>query len=228
MKRAGLWSLLMTKIAPPKFLSRGALALLGVLLVSMSAPAQAQDGLLMRNLFGKIGILPEEKDPIEYRERPALVVPKDTNVLRTPEPAGAAARNSAWPVDPDVAERAREKARRNLPVFAPLKADAGEGNRLKLDELARGRSARGAQMGETGVPRNDRDGVLASVQEMTAGSKLATTPSYPPGTEPPRKYLTDPPPGLRIPSAGAAVGKRTQDGPVVDNFRVGDAWKRLE
>jgi hypothetical protein len=213
----------------PHGFSRSALALAGLVLASALAPAQAQDGLAMRNIFGKIGLLPEEKDPIEYRERPALVVPKNTEKLRQPEPEGAQTKaNGQWPVDPDVQDRAREAARRNQPIFAPLKADASEGGRLSLGEMARGRSARGIEMGETGVPRNDKDGVRASIQEMTRLDQQTQAPSYPPGTEPPRKYLTDPPTGLRIPSAGAPVGKRTQDDPTVDRFKVDNAWKRLD
>jgi hypothetical protein len=216
----------MLKSAFRKIVLIGALALSG--LAAGAGSVQAQDGLVMRNIFGKLGILPEEKDPIEYRERPALVVPKDTSKLHAPEPEDAHAKSGAWPVDPDVADRARERARRNQPIFAPLKADASEGNRLSLDEMARGRSARGAVMGESGVPRNDKDGVRLTVQQMDAAGKTASAPSYPPGTEPPRTYLTDPPKGLRIPSAAAPVGKRTTDGPAVDAFKKLDAWRSPE
>lgn len=219
----------MKTIAFPSGFSRALMALLSLVFVLVAAPAQAQDGLAMRNIFGKLGLLPEEKDPIEYRERPGLVVPKELSKLRQPEQEAAQARaNGQWPVDPDAEERKREQARRNQPVFAPLRADAGEGNRLKLNELAAGRSVRGTQLGEGVAPRNDQDGVRASIQEMTAGDKRANAPSYPPGTEPPRKFLTDPPTGLRIPSTGAPVGKATSDGPAVDPFKVGDAWKRLD
>lgn len=219
----------MKTTASSRPLTLALLALCGFFAVTTATPVQAQDGLAMRNIFGKLGLLPEEKDPIEYRERPGLVVPKDTGKLRQPEDQPVQARaGGQWPVDPDVEARKREQARRNQPIFIPLKADAAEGGRLKLNELAAGRSARGTQMGETGVPRNDKDGVVASVQEMTAGDKQSSIPSYAPGTEPPRKYLTDPPVGLRIPSAGAPAGKRTVDDPTVDRFKVDNAWKRLD
>lgn len=228
MMRADFLELLMKTIAFPNGLSRAALALAALVLMSLATPASAQNGLLMRNIFGNLGILPEEKDPIEYRERPGLVVPKELNKLRQPEQEAAARANGQWPVDPDVEERKANEARRKMTVFAPLKADASEGNRVKLDEMARGRSVRGAQMGESGVPRNDTDGVRASIQEMTQKDKLANGPSYPPGTEPPRRYLTDPPTGLRIPSAAAPAGKKTVDDPTVDRFKVDDAWRRLD
>lgn len=227
MKRTDFLELLMKTIAFPNGLSRAALALAALVLMSLGTPASAQNGLLMRNIFGNLGLLPEEKDPIEYRERPSLVVPKELGKLRQPENETARA-NGQWPVDPDVEERKANEARRKMTVFAPLKADAAEGNRLKLDEMARGRSVRGAQMGESGVPRNDVDGVRASIQEMTQKDKVANAPTYAPGTEPPRKYLTDPPVGLRIPSAAAPAGKKTVDDPTVDRFKVDNAWRRLE
>lgn len=207
-------------------------ALLGALAVVSLAPlpASAQEGLLMRNMLGKLGLFPEEKEPIEYRERPGLVVPKDLNKLRTPENEEAIKRQAAgqWPRDPDVLDRERERQRRNMPIFAPIKADPAEGGRLSVNELANGRSTRGSKIGESASPRNDYDGVRAPISEMLAGNKQATAPSYPPGTEPPRRYLTDPPTGLRVPSASARTGRATSDGPVVDRFKVDDAWKRLD
>ncbi|MFY8113060.1 MAG: hypothetical protein ACOVOC_02545 [Rhabdaerophilum sp.] len=193
-------------------------------------PAMAQEGLLMRNMLGKIGLLPEEKDPIEYRERPGLVVPKDLNKLREPEPEDAARRQAAgqWPRDPDVVDRERERQRRNLPIFPSFAADPNEGGRLSVDALAAGRSARGARIGESGVPRNDKDGVRLSIQEMKAADASGGRPTYPPGTEPPRRYLTDPPTGLRIPSTAAPANRRTVDGPAVDDSRPNDVWRRLD
>jgi len=193
-------------------------------------PAMAQDGILMRNMLGRIGLLPEEKEPIEYRERPGLVVPKDLNKLRTPEAEDAARRQAAgqWPRDPDVLERERERRRRALPTLAVISADPSEGGRLSVDELAKGRSARGAKIGETGVPLNDKDGVRLSIQQMTAPEARGRVPTYAAGTEPPRRYLTDPPQGLRMPSANAKVGRRTSDEPVRDDFRPNDAWGRLD
>lgn len=228
MKRADFLELLMKTIAFPNGLSRAALALAALVLMSLGTPANAQNGLLMRNIFGNLGILPEEKDPIEYRERPGLVVPKELNKLRQPEKEAAARANGQWPVDPDVEERKQAQARRKLTVLTPISADPNEGGRVNMDAMARGRSVRGAQMGESGVPRNDTEGVRASIQEMTEKDKQANAPTYAPGTEPPRRYLTDPPTGLRIPSAAAPVGKKTVDDPTVDRFKVDNAWRRLE
>lgn len=211
---------------------RPAFASVVLALVALSPlPAAAQDGLLMRNLFGNLGILPEEKEPIEYRERPGLVVPKDLNKLRTPEAEDAAKRqaNGQWPKDPDELARERRREQKKIPIFPNFAAQATEGGRLSVDELARGRTARGTDSRDyTGVPRNDKDGVRLGIQEMTAINARSQMPSYPPGTEPPRRYLTDPPVGLRIPSAAAPVGRRTTEAPLEDDSRPRDVWRRLD
>jgi len=195
----------------------------GIAVAAFSVPAQAQDGRYMRNMMTTFGLLPEEKDQIEYRERPTLVVPKETDKLRPPADPKAKTANSQWPVDPDVQEREREKARKQMPAIFATSSAPSEGGRMKVDDLAAGRAAKGSKMGEGAIPRNDKDGVVASIQEMTQDKR--EMPSYPPGTEPPRRYLTDPPTGLRIPSSQAAIGKRTYDGPAVDSFKE-DVWKR--
>lgn len=218
----------MTKFSMSAF-PRSALA--GAALIIAGAglsPAQAQEGLVMRHIFGKIGILPEEKDPIEYRERPALVVPKDIGKLRQPEKPEQHTRNSQWPVDPDVVEREKERRRKAAAVIFPLKSDPSEGGRLSIKEMAAGRSQRGEKLGEAPVPANDKAGVRLSVWEMKKAGEVASAPSYPPGTEPPRKYLTDPPTGLRIPASTAPIGRRTQEAPRVENDKDLGAWKRLE
>lgn len=202
--------------------------LLALALAGASGAAQAQDGIVLRDIFGKLGIFPEEKEPIEYRERAPLVVPKETGKLRAPEETPAQARNSQWPVDPDAEARKREAARRNEPSRLLMSGrDAGEGGRLSTGELARGRSQRGAAIGESTM-QNDRAGVRLNPDEWAAQGKQASAPSYPPGTEPPRKYLTDPPVGLRRPSAAAPMARTSDDPVVVEGHRPSDTWKRLD
>src|SRR3954451_25350014 len=51
-------------------------AALGAAVLAVSAgDAQAQEGVFMRDLLGTLGVIPEAKPRIEYRERPTLVVP---------------------------------------------------------------------------------------------------------------------------------------------------------
>ncbi len=60
---------------------------------------------------GLFGI--NDKDNINYRERPPLVVPPNTAALPAPE-TSAVNNTPAWPKDPEVVERAkRQKANKN-------------------------------------------------------------------------------------------------------------------
>lgn len=195
---------------------------------ALVAPAVAQEGVILRNLIGRLGLLPEEKEPIEYRERPALVVPKNLDSLRAPEPTEGHTKNAQWPKDPDVAARDKERARKNLPVFFPSRNDPTEGGRLSVSDMAAGRAAPGTRIGEAPVSANDKTGVRLSIEEMQQQHQASIAPSYPPGTEPPRRYLTDPPVGLRMPAGTAPAGKLGGDRPVVDNFRPDGAWKRID
>lgn len=195
-----------------------------------AVPALAQDGIGMRNIFGAIGILPRvDRDPIEYRDRPNLVVPKDRSALRNPESAEAHTQNPAWPVDPDVVERRREQERRRAPAQQLLDRNQNtvDGTRVGMDEIRAGRAQRGAVMGESTFA-NDKAGIRLSPAEWSRAQQATNTPTYAPGTEPPRQYLTDPPKGLRQAAAGAPI-KRTQEAPSgFDNNRPEDTWRRID
>lgn len=196
-------------------------------LVSLSAPASAQEGVTMKRMLGHMGIIPDERDPIDYKERPGLVVPKELNKLPAPESAGAKA-DPRWPNDPDVAEREANRRRRESPTYIAPGNDPTNGARLSPTELAKHRTNRDTS-NWNGYDFSDRGGIRLSAQEMAAASKVASEPAYPPGTEPPRRYLTDPPTGTRIPSAAAPMGKATFEGRINPrDDRPTDAWKRLD
>ncbi|PPD16299.1 MAG: hypothetical protein CTY25_02565 [Methylobacterium sp.] len=192
-----------------------------------AAPAFAQDGIAMRQILGAIGLMPSiDREPIEYRDRPMLVVPKDMTALRNPEEAQSHEKNPAWPVDPDVTERKREQARKAGPAPELLAGRSVDGRRISLDEIRAGRAPVGSAMTE-GTWGNDKSGIRMSPSELAA-SIPAAQPGYAPGTEPPRRYLTDPPKGMRQAAAGAPV-RRTQEAPQgFDNDRPDDTWKRLD
>lgn len=200
---------------------------LGLVAASFVAlPTQAQEGVLMKQILGNIGLIPDEKDPIEYRDRPGLVVPKDLGKLPAPEANGAKG-DPRWPNDPDVAAREAARRQRENPVFLAPGVDPLNGARLSPQELAKARTARDASNYDP-QGYTDKAGVRLSVQEMTAAHKVMTEPSYPPGTEPPRKYLTDPPAGSRMPSSAAPAGKASVEGRVINDDRPKDAWRRLD
>lgn len=212
---------------------RGGLAVLALAAVSVTTPAVAQDGNFLRQIFGQIGLLPPaDKEEIVYHDRPGIVVPKDLNRLRTPEEGEPEQRNARWPNDPDRERRRQEEARRNVPSAELMSGRrAVDGARVGLDEAGRSRVVRGTPMGEPNFTRNDQAGVRVSPEEWSRISRQAEAgPGITPGTEPPRRYLTDPPQGLRVPAAGAPIA-RTQDGPrpdMIDNGRPQDAWRRLD
>jgi hypothetical protein len=193
----------------------------------VSAPARAQEGVLMKQMLGNLGILPEDKDPIEYRERPTLVVPKDTAKLPPPE-ADATKANPSWPKDPDVAARDAARRQRNAPGYTAPANDPVNGARLSPAEMAKHRTTRDTGTWN-GYDFSDKGGIRLSPQEMAAQNKVASEPSYPPGTEPPRKYLTDPPVGKGVPSSAAPIGSgRAEARDVGKGDRPEGAWKRLD
>lgn len=197
-------------LAPLRAVLAGAVVACGL----MTTPAVAQDGMLLRQIFGQIGILPAEKDPIDYNERPGLVVPKDTTRLRSPEESDPARRNAAWPNDPDLEARRKAEAARNAPSAELLSGRRTiDGARVSNEEIARSRTARGTTPHDPKFTQNDHAGVRVSPEEWSKISRTSDTAStITPGVEPPRQYLTDPPKGLRMPAAGAPI-KRTNDGP---------------
>lgn len=193
-----------------------AVSVLAMVSASPSASV-AQEGVFMRQFLGQIGLLPEDKDPIDYKERPALVVPKDTTKLRPPEAAGTHTKSAQWPVDPDVVERKRAEERRKALMAFPTKRDATEGAKLSPTEMAAGRTRKGEVVGERRITtNNDKAGLLLGPEDMKVKSDEAQRQALAPGVEPPREFLTDPPKGLRLPDVSAPI-KRTQEAPNIDD-----------
>jgi len=80
--------------------------------VALATPASAQsilESIPMKGALSTLGIIAPDRDPIEYHERAPLVVPK-TMTLPPPAAPQASARNAAWPVDPDLARKAKARA----------------------------------------------------------------------------------------------------------------------
>jgi hypothetical protein len=170
------------------------------------APAQAQSGGVFDSMLGLLGLKSDEQPNIEYRERAPLVVPPQIK-LRTPEPP-AAARTAAWPNDPDVARRAAEEKYRKTPMGERPDRKYLEGELRKPGDIPGGRT-----YGKT--PTEPRpfvvEGSLAesgwvSPDKLRAmGPKAQEQSVLVAGEEPPRRYLTDPPAGMRVPSGKAPL-----------------------
>ncbi len=195
-----------------------ALLLSGLSLASL--PAQAQEGVLMRNLLGNIGILPSEKDAIEYRERAPLVVPPGS---RLPQPQERAAqRNAAWPNDPDVVARRAARADANLPSTEREKFKEQRNPTMGVNELRAGRDpnqrvAPPPQRGSTTFEENI--GPILIGRELAARKNAAEDLSVLAEGEPQRRRLSEPPTGTRKPAAGYIV-KPGFEGPREDTQRT--------
>ena len=186
--------------------------------VALATPAAAQsllDNAPMKGTLTFLGIIAPERDPIEYHERAPLVVPKSMDL---PEPAAqqASARNQAWPTDPDVARKLKEKAEASKPV--PVGGSEGSTNpdnaRSSIWTMLAGRSTSAPiqaagpdpdKLPESGYIPN---AVLRAKGAAFAAQKPDTEDDIRPGYEPKRRYLTDPPSGYRKPSDKASFKKQ--------------------
>lgn len=170
-----------------------------------------EDSFETKIIKGLFGI--NDKDSIDYRERPPLVVPPNLNRLPTPE-TNAVVNSPAWPKDPDVAER---KKRQQAKKTERRKTFEEEGRALtpaELDVVGRragggrapnptgpqdseGPDARALRPSELGV----KGGLIGNLFKDTSKPEVATF-----DREPTRSDLTQPPPGYRTPSSNHPYG----------------------
>jgi hypothetical protein len=186
-------------------LPAGGIAFAMALTVS-PAPAHAQSETF-RGITNMLGLTSEQKEEIEYRERAPLVLPKDYKL--TPPEAPVEQRVANWPKDPDVAAKRRAAAESRKPrqVDDGIYGDSRQGAPLSGREMrSYGRLATGSDRateprymkGDSSREEWIRPDLLTSMRTNDVdGDKLQQ------GVEPARKSLTDPPVGLRLPSAKA-------------------------
>ena len=182
-------------------------ALLSVAGYSGATPARAEEDTNMFNsVLGFVGMqFDKEQDLIDYRARTPIVVPPRTGL---PPPKGAD-RGAAWPKDPDIAaeRRAALDSRRPAPQLTPS-------SRVEMSqtELQQGRGPLPAD----GPPDECQAGSGTPICLYTPWKVLKSvvtgfqTDTVQPGPEPPRKYLTEPPPGYR---QATGVAKATIEAP---------------
>lgn len=179
------------------------LAAIGLMGPVFAGPASAQEGAFMKDILGNLGIIQPDRAPIDYRERPPLVVPPRLD-LPPPAARNVEARNPQWPNDPDVAMQRRREAEARVPTTEKESRRALENNpNLSIYEIRAGRRP-GAEI-PTGpvVRRGDsaRDELILSPDEMRS-TRRDREATLVPGQEPPRRTLTEPPSGFRKPVAG--------------------------
>ena len=170
-------------------------------LSAASAVKAEEDTNMLNSLAGFVGLqVDPEKDSIDYRARPPLVVPPKRD-LPTPLPAGAG-RRADWPNDPDVLARRRAAAdsRRPMPQIGPnTRAE------LSKEELMQGRTDKK----ETDTQSDCQPGAGThtclyapwSNLKATSPSSQTSSDSVQEGEEPSRNFLTEPPSGYRRPTA---------------------------
>ena len=173
------------------------------------APARAGDDgaapmwVGFGSIFGLTGT--KDDDPIEYRDHAKLVLPPSASL---PAPGGNASDNAAWPRDPDVEQRKKEKAERDNYKFVPLfmRRSVATTHDSVVTVGAKAGQAPGERPcvkapGQTCATRTSPSLNWNPLTWVGLAKKDATVL----GPEPDRDWLTDPPKGYREPAEGAGV-----------------------
>ena len=153
------------------------------------------------------------RDSIDYKERPPLVVPPNLNNLPRPE-ANAAINSPSWPKNPEDVER---KKRAAVKQTQRRRAAEDDDRALTPAELEMGRKAGAGRVANpTGPQDSEAEGRRAVRPDElgTSGNlfskffkdntKLNETAKF--QGEPSRSNLTQPPPGYQPPSGGQPYG----------------------
>jgi hypothetical protein len=186
---------------------RTALAALGAgVMVLVAGSASAQEGVLAKNLLGAIGIIPRDREPIEYRERPPLVVPQKFGLRPPVAPGAVEARNPNWPEDPDVKARRRAAADAAKSYPDRERTRAIDAHRVGIEEMRASRlPGAGEPRDYSHIPEGNPDKSRMSPAELRAADPRSRQMPLVAGVEPSRRALTDPPTGFRKPAPGGPV-----------------------
>jgi hypothetical protein len=199
----------------------------GLLALPVAAFAQqAQDDedtfeqKIIKNILGGMGV-DVGRSGIDYRERSPLVIPP-TRDLPTPQAAGSAAHNPAWPRDP---ERIKSAAPRNTRNARATTNEPGTDSILTPDELRRGVNPRAARVTDPSqtagsLEQYNLERGQSSPRELQSksiftwdglmGTHMKDTAKF--ETEPTRSSLTQPPPGYQTPSPSQPYGSGNDKG----------------
>jgi hypothetical protein len=176
----------------------------------IASPARA-DGDMWNSMLGWVGLGHKQASPddgtIDYTPRPALVVPPKMDL---PPPQTATATPQNWPHDPDAAARARADAdsRRPAPT-SDSSSDPSPDFNADADKTTSKTNSKTDQ--EVSCSGSDGKGVCfygpSGLIDLTKGFNMGglftshpeDTSTLRIGSEPPREYLTQPPPGYQIP-----------------------------
>lgn len=192
-----------------------AIALAGAISVSVPSAALAEDDdeesvetKIIKSIFGI-----NDRDSINYRERPPLVVPPNLGQLPRPE-ANAIANTPSWPKDPEIVERKKAAAAKKNQKRRSSEEDDRALSPAELDAYGRKPTGStvlnptGPQDAESDSQRPQRPselgykgGLFGGLFKDNSKSEVATFTK-----EPERNELTQPPPGYRTPSTAQPYG----------------------
>jgi hypothetical protein len=164
---------------------------LGLLIsLLMSEVWAADDTPTVKAVTDMLGVTSDkQQEKIDYSERPKLVMPKKMDLLPAPQDR-AADRPSDWPVDANVGVRRTDR-------FARDPNGPGEKPKPALMERLRGKRE------NTGAGSDDEPGLLNRI--LVTRQKAAEEDT----DEPARRYLAEPPNGLRHPTQELSKVKDT-------------------
>jgi hypothetical protein len=164
---------------------------LGLLIsLLMSEVWAADDTPTVKAVTDMLGVTSDkQQEKIDYSERPKLVMPKKMDLLPAPQDR-TADRPSDWPVDANVGVRRTDR-------FARDPNGPGEKPKPALMERLRGKRE------NTGAGSDDEPGLLNRI--LVTRQKAAEEDT----DEPARRYLAEPPNGLRHPTQELSKVKDT-------------------
>jgi hypothetical protein len=190
-------------------------AFAGALVLTLTIPAVAADDEVedtvdtkfMKGFLTNLGLQPDNREGIDYHERSPLVVPP-TRELRPPQSAATITNNPAWPKDKDVANRKTAKKQQKILT------EEEDMRPLRPDELRGAPSVQGRGVGgDPGNPNVTRAEQMTPQQLGHTGFTFSNVFNREGRQvqftgEPPRTSLTEPPVGLRTPSARYPYGSK--------------------
>ena len=166
------------------------------------------------SIFGLDWGSDNNKGPIDYREHGKIVLPPKMDL---PPPGSPAVKSAvAWPVDPDIQKRAKEKeAAKARPVeavngYVPVRRNFTD--QIDPNAVVTVRATAGQGPGGNCPDGQCQSSAMAELNPLGwfGGDKKAL------GPEPPREWLTDPPKGYRAPyspSTTAQAEPQTAEAP---------------
>jgi hypothetical protein len=191
-------------------MSRVMAATSGVALAALlvASPAHA-DGDMWNSMLGWVGLghkANPDEGTIDYTPRPALVVPPKMDL---PPPQTAIATPQNWPRDPDAPARARADADSRRPApSSDSSSDATTGDFVADADKPKPKSD--SDESETCTDQAGKpicfygpSGLMNFAKGWNMGGMFTQHPedtrTLRVGIEPPREYLTQPPPGYQMP-----------------------------